>query len=86
VRYIINVVGGRVTDYEVPTIREGDIIRFVSSHYDELVAVVPISSDHRCPECPFHHSTGNLCPLHKGMRLCPTGLIFVRASDTMEEL
>lgn len=84
-RYTINVVGGNVTDDMVPTIRDGDIIRFVSSHYDELVTVVPIG-EHRCPGCPFHHSTGNLCPLYKGMRLCPAGLIFVRVSNMLEEL
>ena len=84
-KYTINVTGGTVTDYEVPLIREGDIIRFVSSHYDELVAAVPIP-EHRCLECPFHHSKGLLCPLHKGSKLCPTGSVFVRVSDTMEEL
>lgn len=84
-KYTINVAEGRVTDDEVPTIREGDIIRFVSPHYDYLVSVVnPVART--CSDCPFHHSTGNCCPVHKGRRLCPIGLIFVRVSDTMEEL
>jgi hypothetical protein len=84
-KYTINVAGGIVTDAEVPTIREGDIIRFVSPHYDYLVAVVD-SVASTCEDCPFTYRRGERCPIYKERRLCPIGLIFVRVSDTLEEL